>query len=46
MPRIGFKKVYAPGEFGQATLPGLFALLKAGLAEAGFTVLTDTATDF
>jgi hypothetical protein len=46
MARIGFKKVYAPGEFGVASVQGLYTLLKQGLIDAGFTVLNDTATTF
>jgi len=46
MARVGFKKVYAPGEFGLAAMPGIFALLKAGFIDAGFTVQIDTATAF
>lgn len=46
MPRVGFQKTYPPGEFGTPAIPALFALLKAGLVEAGFTVLLDTATTF
>lgn len=46
MPRVGFQKDYAPGEFGVAAVQGLFTLLKEGFAEAGFAVQIDTASDF
>lgn len=46
MARIGFRKVYAPSAISAASFTEMFALLKAAFVEAGFTVLTDTATVF
>lgn len=46
MARVGFRKVYAPGEFGVAAVHDLYTLLRQGFVDAGFTLQVDTASAF